>query len=148
MADTDTLLLWLALGAGAVFWALLAYRRDLAARLATKLSPERPETHWLWATPIADDDTPPHEDLVSALQGARGRFAEATLVLGFILFLAAWFQPVTLGSWLGALLLLMLAGATWLPVGSVILPEYQPRGSAADLTAGCRPGVQPMERQS
>lgn len=119
-AEQCTVLTWLALGSGAVFWVSLAYRRKLAQWLATKFSPDRPATHWLWATPIAHDDEPPHDDLMAALKGPRGRFALATLVVGIMLFLGASLQPVVLGSQLGALILLMLAGATWLPVGSAI----------------------------
>lgn len=164
--DQCAVLMWLALGAGAVFWLLLAYRRDLARVLAARLAPDRPTTHWLWAAPIADDETPPHANLVSALKGMRGRFAMTTALLGIVLFFTAWLQPVTLGNWLGALLLLMLAGATWLPVGSTIaylsssrgIPlltlllaaalifslwndNHEIRRAAADLTPASRPTV-------
>jgi hypothetical protein len=111
---------WLALAGGLVFWSAVAWRRDLARAIARRMTAGRPEAHWLWVEAIGRDEPPPHPDLWSALRGVRGRIAAATLVAGLVLFFAGWLAPVALGGLLGALLLLMLWGATWLPIGSLI----------------------------
>ena len=121
-------LAWLALAGGVAFWAFVAWRRELAQWLATRVAGSRARDHWLWAEPIGSDDPPPFPDLSAALRGVRGRIASAVLFLGVVLLLLGWLQPVRLGSALGALLLLMLWGATWLPLGSLITYVGNKRG--------------------
>jgi hypothetical protein len=113
-------LAWLNAGAGIVFWLCLGYRRRLAKAIARRLSPADPAAHWLWVESIAPGDTPPFADLRQALRGVRGKLAVVAMSAGLALFAAGWAAPVALGSLLGALLLLMLWGATWLPFGTLL----------------------------
>jgi hypothetical protein len=119
-AGLSGLFTWLALASAVFFWSAVAWRRDLARVIARRVAGGRPEAHWLWVESIPRDAPPPYPDLSSALQGLRGRIAAAFLVAGVLLFFAGWLAPVKLGGALGALLLLMLWGATWLPIGSLV----------------------------
>lgn len=91
-----------------------------SAGLGATHGPRPTEAHWLWVEAIGTGDTPPHATLRGALSGVRGAIAITTLVLGMALFVAGWLWPVGLGTLLGGLLLLMLWGATWLPISSLI----------------------------
>lgn len=117
--ETATLA-WIAFIAGILFWVLVAKRRSAARGLARRMARARPEAHWLWVEPIGTADLPPHVHLRGALHGVRGWIGIASFLLGIGLFLAGWLRPVGLGTFLGALMLLMLWGAAWLPIGSLI----------------------------
>jgi len=114
---------------GAAFMVCVWRRRAIGRWLARQLKKDAPETSLFWADEIdGEKHRPLHPDLISALGEVRGRFALATLALGVLLGAWGLLAPLSLGQTLDTLLLLMLWGATLLPIGSVITYWGNTRG--------------------
>jgi uncharacterized membrane protein (UPF0136 family) len=106
---------------GILFFLAVTYRRDLGRWIARRLQPDRPRDHWAWSARIgSDDEPPPRLSLYKSLGEVRGNIAAATFVLGLLLFIWGMLSPLSMGRQLDSLLLLMLWGATMLPLASVI----------------------------
>ncbi|MEJ2455224.1 MAG: hypothetical protein P8103_13855 [Candidatus Thiodiazotropha sp.] len=106
---------------GILFFLAVTYRRQLGRWIARRLRPDAPETHWAWAERIGSrNEPPPRLSLYRSLGEVRGRIAAATFVLGLLLFAWGMLGPLSMGRHLDTLLLLMLWGATMLPLASVI----------------------------
>jgi hypothetical protein len=135
-ADQLAIAFW-ALGGMVVFFVFVWKRRPWARRLATAAAAHNRSSiaavaRLFEAAEIEPMSSPPHPDLWSALQlpskGADDGDAIAlrwliflTMVVGWLLLFAlATFTPVVLGSHTGAMLLLFVWSATWLPVGSLL----------------------------
>ncbi len=106
---------------GILFFLAVTYRRQLGRWIARRLRPDAPETHWAWAERIGSrNEPPPRLSLYRSLGEVRGKIAAATFVLGLLLFAWGMLGPLSMGQHLDTLLLLMLWGATMLPLASVI----------------------------
>lgn len=115
---------------GAAFLSFVIYRRPLAnatARWLERRGSRGRLVSALHATAIGPDEEPPFGTLPQALWGPRGWFAVATMVAGLILFVLGTFAPVVTGTWLGAVFLFFLWGATWRRWG-VPSPIWAPGG--------------------
>jgi hypothetical protein len=116
-------------GEGVLFYLSVTYRRRIGCRIAKFLRPQAPETHWCWAPEIGDsDEPPPEDDLYQSLGKIRGKIAAFTFILGLILFAWGMLFPINMGRHLDPLLLLMLWGATFLPLFSVITYHANRKG--------------------
>jgi hypothetical protein len=125
-----------ALGGMVLFFVFVWKRRPWARRLAAAAAHNRPSiaaiARLFEAADIEPMSLPPHPDLWSALQLPSKDTADGdaialrwhiflTMVVGWVLLFAlATFTPVVLGSHMGAMLLLFVWSATWLPVGSLL----------------------------
>ncbi len=106
---------------GVIFFLAVTYRRKLGRWIARRLLPETPKSHWAWSGHIgSEDEPPPRMSLYKSLGEVRGNIAAATFVLGIVLFAWGMLAPLSMGRHLDTLLLLMLWGATMLPLASVI----------------------------
>ena len=106
---------------GLLFFLAVTYRRNLGCWIASQLQPESPTEHWAWAEHIGSDgEPPPRVGLYKSLGEVRGNIAAATFVLGILLFIWGMLAPLSMGRSLDTLLLLLLWGATMLPLASVI----------------------------
>ena len=106
---------------GVAFSVFIVKRRAIARWLAERLRGPDARNSILWAEDIdSDKHRALFHSLRDALQGMRGRFALLTLILGVVLGIWGLSFPLSLGQQLDTLLLLMLWGATLLPIGSVI----------------------------
>lgn len=108
---------------GGVFLLFVIYRRPLSNILSRSLAGVPGLAVWsdaLSAEKMTVNTEPPFDSLRAVLEGPRGKFVILTAALGFALFLAGWFIPVSVGTVLGGVLLFFLWGATWLPLGSVV----------------------------
>ncbi len=106
---------------GILFLLAVTYRRPLGRWIARRLRADAPETHWAWAEHIGSrNEPPPRMSLYRSLGEVRGKIAAATFVLGLLLFAWGMLGPLSMGQHLDTLLLLMLWGATMLPLASVI----------------------------
>lgn len=106
---------------GLLFFLAVTYRRKLGCMIARHLRPESPSDHWAWADDIgSDEEPPPRMSLYKSLGEIRGNIAAVTFVLGILLFAWGMLAPLSMGRSLDTLLLLMLWGATMLPLASVI----------------------------
>ncbi len=114
---------------GVLFYLGVTYRRRIGCRIAKFFKPEAPETHWCWAPEIGDsNEPPPEENLYHALGMIRGKIAAFTFILGVILFAWGMLFPISMGRHLDPLLLLMLWGATFLPLFSIITYHANRKG--------------------
>ncbi|MDH5633525.1 MAG: hypothetical protein OEZ10_11090 [Gammaproteobacteria bacterium] len=105
-----------ALVTGIIFLSYF-YRREIFQKSAhlLKMKTDRFDRPELQATPAID--------LLSPMQSMKawvGRFAFATTLAGLVLLLWGIVSPLTLGSLFNALILIMIWGATFLPLGSWI----------------------------
>ena len=106
---------------GVLFFLAVTYRRKLGRWIARRLASDEPRDHWAWCAPIgSDDEPPPRMSLYKTLGEVRGNIAAATFVLGILLFAWGMLAPLSMGRHLDTLLLLLLWGATMLPLASVI----------------------------
>lgn len=106
---------------GILFLLAVTYRRNLGRWIASKLQPEAPDQNWAWAEPIgSQSEPPPRTSLYGTLGEVRGNIAAATVLLGILLFIWGMLAPLSMGQRLDTLLLLMLWGATMLPLASII----------------------------
>jgi hypothetical protein len=107
--------------AGILFFLAVTYRRPLGRWTARKMRQDSPETYWAWANGVgSEDEPPPRMSLYKTLGEIRGNIAAATFILGILLFIWGMLAPLSMGRSLDTLLLLMLWGATMLPLASVI----------------------------
>ncbi|MCU7851443.1 MAG: patatin-like phospholipase family protein [Candidatus Thiodiazotropha sp. (ex Monitilora ramsayi)] len=114
---------------GILFYLAVTYRRDLGRWIARKVRPQAAKTHWAWADKIGEkDERPPRENIYQALGEIRGKIAAATFVLGLALFAWGMLGPLSMGRHLDTLLLLMLWGATVLPLTSYVTYLASRRG--------------------
>jgi hypothetical protein len=135
-ADQLPLVFWSA--GGMVVFFLFVWRRRRWARQLAQAADTR-KLKWLAATarlfeaPEIEATSPlPHPDFRSALQMPVRGTAVADMIalrwLNFVAMVVAWgllfalatFAPVWLGGRAGAMILLFVWGATWLPMGSVL----------------------------
>ena len=106
---------------GVLFLLAVTYRRKLGRWIARHLQSDDPKEHWAWCVPIGStDEPPPRMSLYRSLGEVRGNIAAATFVLGILLFAWGMLAPLSMGQHLDTLLLLLLWGATMLPLASVI----------------------------
>ncbi|MCU7845936.1 MAG: patatin-like phospholipase family protein, partial [Candidatus Thiodiazotropha sp. (ex Monitilora ramsayi)] len=114
---------------GVLFYLAVTYRRDIGRWIASKVRPETPETHWCWAEKIGGKkERPPRENIYRSLGEVRGKIAAATFILGLGLFAWGMLGPLSMGLHLDSLLLLMLWGATLLPLASILTYHAGRRG--------------------
>jgi Patatin-like phospholipase len=133
----QTELAWWALGGLVVFFVFVWKRRRWARHLAQTAAARGMTSlagvaRLFEANEIDPASLPPHPDLWAALQlpakGARVADAIALRWLIFMAMVATWvllfalgtFAPVVLGTGTGAMILLFVWGATWLPLGSML----------------------------
>jgi uncharacterized membrane protein (UPF0136 family) len=106
---------------GVLFLLAVTYRRKLGRWIARRLQSDQPRDHWAWCEPIgSEDEPPPRLSLYKTLGEVRGNIAAATFMLGILLFAWGMLAPLSMGQHLDTLLLLLLWGATMLPLASVI----------------------------
>jgi len=110
---------WPTLIAGLLLVAFLYARRPLSRWAAKKVNKANPEQSGLWVK-VESDTKPLFANWREALATKLGKFALAFFIAGIVLFLWGLFSPITLGSYFNALVLLMVWGATFLPLGSAI----------------------------
>jgi Ca2+/Na+ antiporter len=114
---------------GVLFYLGVTYRRRIGCRIAKFLRPEAPQTHWCWAPEIGDsEEPPPKSNLYHSLGEIRGNIAAFTFILGLVLFTWGMLAPINMGRHLDPLLLLMLWGATFLPLFSIITYHANRKG--------------------
>jgi hypothetical protein len=135
-ADQTALALW-ALAGMVLFFVFVWKRRPWARRLAEgaaarNLASLASVARLFEANDIDPASLPPHLDFWAALQlpakGAKVADAIALRWLIFLAMIAGWvlffalgtFAPVVLGTRTGAMILLFVWSATWLPVGSML----------------------------
>lgn len=114
---------------GLLFFLAVTYRRNLGRWIARRLRPAAPETHWAWADRIGTtQEAAPQTHLYQALHRVRGWIAAGTFLLGIPLFIWGMSAPLSMGQQLDTLLLLMLWGATLLPLASVLTYHASRKG--------------------
>jgi len=122
---------------GGLFLLFITRRRVLLQRLHGWMA--RPETGSALRMKLARAfDTRPFEirdqeqrtagTLWAAMREFALWFALLNIALQLLLFFGAWFWPVALGGLLGALLLLLLWGGSWLPIGSFLTYQADRHG--------------------
>lgn len=103
---------------GVIFTLLVSKRRPLGRWAANKLSAQ-PEQHWLYV-PDMKSNAPQYDNWRDAYATNLGKVAAALLGLWLVLFLWGIISPESMGWWMNAQMLLMLWGATFLTVGSIV----------------------------
>ena len=110
---------WLTLLTGFAFLVFVSNRRRVGQRLATMLAKEHPEQHFFWVEHIKGEG-PQYPDWKAAAGDTLGKIALAMLVAGLLLFIWGLVSPISMGAVFNALVLLMVWGASFLPIGSAI----------------------------
>jgi len=110
---------WPTLIMGLILIVFLYFRRPVSRWAAKKVSKANPEQNMLWVERDSGSE-PLFADWREAVGTKLGKFALAFFIAGIVLFLWGLFSPITLGSYFNALVLLMVWGATFLPLGSAI----------------------------
>ncbi len=114
---------------GILFFLAVTYRRHLGCWIARRMRADAPQTHWAWAEQIGClNEPPPRMSIYKALGEVRGIICAATFTLGVLLFTWGMLAPLSMGQRLDTLLLLMLWGATMLPLASIITYHATRRG--------------------
>jgi hypothetical protein len=115
----STRFIWPTLIVGALFAGLVVFRRRIGRFSARVIAREQAEQSRLWVGEL--EAAPPR---LTSLWGASseffGRVALLLLALGLVMFVWGVYDPLSMGARFNSLVLLMVWGATFLPIGSLV----------------------------
>jgi predicted acylesterase/phospholipase RssA len=115
--DPASRYVWLTLLVGVLFAVFVVFRRWAGRKVAGIVSRAQPQKSRLWVDEMGQE--PVRESLWTGL-GTLDFAALLLLVAGMVMFLWGMIDPLSMGNYFNALVLLMAWGATFLPLGSFI----------------------------